>query len=110
MRKWFFIAPVLFAGFVFLMGWIVMLLWNAILVPAAHAGALSFWQGTGLLVLSRILVGGFRGGGWSRKGRGAREKWMNMTPEEKMRFKEACQNRWGRQAQGTEEEAPQGNA
>lgn len=105
MRKWMFLAPVLFAGFVFLMGWIVMLLWNAILVPAAHAGVLSFWQGVGLLILSRILVGGFRGG-MGRRGKGPGQKWMSMTPEEKMRFKESCKQRWNR----PEEEAPMGNA
>lgn len=94
-RKWFFLAPFLFAGFVLLLGWVVMLLWNAILVPAAGAGVLNLWQGIGLLVLSRILVGGFRGrGGWSGKRAAMKEKWMNMTPEEKIRFKQACRSRW----------------
>ena len=43
-------------------GLIVMLLWNAILPTAIHAGELNYWQATGLLVLSRILFGGWGGG------------------------------------------------
>jgi hypothetical protein len=78
-----------------LFGWIVMLLWNAVLVPAAGAGIITFWQALGLLVLSRILVGGFGGRGRSR-GQRMREKWMHMTPEEKEKFKDYCRSRWGK--------------
>ena len=81
-------------GAVALFGWIVMLLWNAALVPVTGAGIISFWQALGLLVLSRILVGGFAGG----KGRGNRmgARWSHMTPEEKEQFKEYCRKRWGK--------------
>jgi hypothetical protein len=75
-----------------LFGWIVMLLWNAVLVPAAGASIITFWQGLGLLVLSRILVGGFGGG----RGRHNRNRWGNMSPEEKEKFKEYCRSRWGK--------------
>ena len=44
-----------------LFGWLVMTLWNITLVPATGASVITFWQGLGLLVLSRILVGGFGG-------------------------------------------------
>ena len=45
-----------------LLGWIVMLLWNWI-VPHLFAGStpLDYWRALGLLVLCRILVGGFGG-------------------------------------------------
>lgn len=105
-RKWFFLAPFLFAGFLLLMGCVVMLLWNAILVPAAGAGVLNLWQGIGLLALSRILVGGFRGRGWSGKRAAMKEKWMNMTPEEKIRFKQACRSRWSGPETG-EQQSPE---
>lgn len=78
---------------VVLFGWIVMLLWNAVLVPAAGASLITFWQALGLLVLSRILVGGFGGGGRHR-GRRMREKWMHMTPEEREKFQSYCRQRW----------------
>lgn len=94
-RKWMIFAPFVFAGAVFLFGWIVMLLWNAILVPVLHVGLLSFWQSVGLLVLTRILFGSMGGGGWKRRGAspGFRSKWMNMTDEEKLKFKEEWKRR-----------------
>lgn len=81
-------------GAVAMFGWVVMMLWNATLVPATGAAVISFWQAMGLLVLSRILVGGFGGGG---RGRGAhrQNKWAQMTPEEKEQFKAYCRKRWG---------------
>lgn len=82
------------AAIMALFGWAVMLLWNAILVPAAGASALSFWQGLGLLVLSRILVGGF-GGGKGRRGGPWKAKWANMTPEDKMQFRQEWKQRCG---------------
>ena len=51
------------------LGYLVMVLWNAV-VPAIFAGARSidYWHAVGLLVLSRVLFGGFRGYGrhWHR--------------------------------------------
>jgi hypothetical protein len=87
----FFIAVV--AG-ISLFGWIVMLLWNAVVVPAAGASVITFWQGLGLLVLSRILVGGF-GGGKGRRGGPWKAKWANMTPEEKIQFRNEWKQRCG---------------
>lgn len=81
-------------------GWVVMALWNAVLVPAAGANIVTFWQAVGLLILSRILVGGFGGrGGGHRRGKYMRERWMNMTPEEKEQFRDYCRNRWGKFAE-----------
>lgn len=87
---------ILGVGAVALFGWIVMLLWNAVLVPATGAAVISFWQALGLLVLSRILVGGFGGGNKSRGNR-MRERWTQMTPDEKQQFKDYCRNRWGKE-------------
>ena len=74
---------------------IVMLLWNA-LVPSLFSGpVLGFWQAVGLLVLCRILFGGFRGRGghgW-RHHYAWRERWHRMTPEERERFREGF-TRW----------------
>jgi hypothetical protein len=70
-----------------LLGFIVMLLWNAVM-PAIFVGSRSmdYPHALGLLVLSRILFGGFRGrGGWHRRRRWRR--WEAMTPEEREQFK-----------------------
>jgi hypothetical protein len=82
-----------FAAVLFLIGWVVMLLWNAILVPAAGAGIITFWQGLGLLVLSRILVGGFGGRG-RRRENFCKEKWENMSEERREAIKEKLKQRW----------------
>jgi hypothetical protein len=43
-------------------GLLVMLLWNAILPGVAGVRPVTYWQAVGLLVLVRILVGGFSRG------------------------------------------------
>jgi hypothetical protein len=68
------------------LGLVVMLLWNWI-VPAVFVSGrvIGYWQALGLLVLSRILFGGFRGhGGW--RGHRHWRRWERMTPEERERF------------------------
>ncbi len=78
------------------LGWIVMALWNAV-VPFAFAGArlMDYPHALGLLILSRILFGGFRGrGGWHGGGRWRR--WEAMTPEEREQFKQRMETRCGR--------------
>lgn len=74
--------------------WIVMQLWNCLL-PDLFAGVsrLGYWQALGVLVLSRILFGGLRGGGpghW----REHRERWESMTPEERQQLKGRFHSRW----------------
>jgi hypothetical protein len=39
-------------------GWILMLLWNAILVPLFGFGALKFWWAIGIILISNILFKG----------------------------------------------------
>ena len=77
---------VLFLAGIALLGWVLMMLWNAI-VPDVFSGvrALEYRQALGLLVLSRILFG-FRGRGGFRGGR----RWQrmeNLTPEERAQFR-----------------------
>jgi hypothetical protein len=86
------------AAFVLLFGWIVMLLWNAILPDLVNVNQINFWQALGLLVLCKILFGGFRGksGGWGNRksfGPGLKDNWSNMTPEERLKFKEQLRRR-----------------
>jgi len=92
--------PFMIIAGVLIFGAIVMLLWNAILPPVTHVNELTYWQAVGLLVLCRILFGGFRGrpggfgppGPW-RHGPPWRQKWMNMTDDEKAKFKEEWKRR-----------------
>ena len=70
-------------------GAVVMLLWNALLPPLFGWPALTFGQALGLLVLSRILIGGLRGrwghGGHWRARMAAR--WEHMSEEERAQFR-----------------------
>ncbi len=92
---------VLFFAAILLFGAVVMGLWNAILPPVLGVTTITFWQALGILILSKILFGGFgRRGGWHRGGRhnwrkGLQEKWGNMTPEEREKFKSELKNRCG---------------
>ncbi|MPR35297.1 hypothetical protein [Salmonirosea aquatica] len=74
-----------------LLAWVVMLLWNAILTPVLLVKPIGFWQAGGLLILCRILFGGFGRAGWGRpRGSGppfGRNRFSNMTPEEKERIR-----------------------
>ncbi|TFW17135.1 hypothetical protein E4L98_21465 [Duganella callida] len=70
------------------LGAIVMLLWNC-LIPAIFPGAnaVTYWQALGLLVLCRILFGGFHGRhrDWHER-REQWQRWQAMTPEERAAF------------------------
>ena len=80
-------------------GAIVMALWNAILPAVLGVKAITFVQALGILLLSKILFGGFGNrGGW--KGGGGpdwkskiKEKFGSMTPEEREKFKAEWKNR-----------------
>ena len=77
------------AAFVGLGGWIVEQLWNWLLPPMFGLHQVTFWQALGILVLCRILFGGFgmQGSGESKmRRRGCRRMRENMTPEERDRF------------------------
>jgi hypothetical protein len=73
----------------------VMLLWNSLVPELFHGPPLQFWQALGLLLLSRILFGGLRRGGWHGhwRQRRWRERWESMTPEERARLREQFQGR-----------------
>lgn len=95
----FFLVPLALFAF----GLIVMLLWNAILPSVIHVSTINFWQALGILVLSKILFGGFKGGWGGRRGYQwkdeMKKKISNMTPEEKEKFEQHWKNRcsrWGR--------------
>lgn len=91
------IIPVVIAVLA-LVGWVVMLLWNALVPELFHGPPLRYWQAVGLLLLSRLLFGGLRGrGGWRGHWRHRwRERWEQMTPEERAQLRERILSRCGR--------------
>jgi hypothetical protein len=76
---------------VFAFSGIVMLLWNGILPAVLHVSTITLFQAMGILLLSKILFGSFKG----RRGWGGNhwkmhmwKKWAGMSPEEREKFKE----------------------
>ena len=68
-----------------------MWLWNAILPDVIYVKTITYWQAMGILVLSKILFGGFSKCGKHRPGIQKRKfinKIKSMSPEERIKFKE----------------------
>jgi hypothetical protein len=77
---------------------VVMSLWNWLMPALFGWHLIGFWQAVGILVLSKILFGGFRprsGPGWHWRRR-MMERWEQMTPEEREKFREGMRGRCGR--------------
>ncbi|GAB4019000.1 hypothetical protein [Spirosoma koreense] len=73
--------------------YVVYWLWNNVLVVVTGVRTVTLWQAMGLLILARILFGGFRfgpRGGPPSYGAGPnwRSKWHQMTDEERSKFKD----------------------
>lgn len=92
-----FLIPLFIIAAILIFGAIVMLLWNAILPDLLHVNRVNYWQAVGLLILCKILFGGFKGKGGPGKfdaQHRIREKIKNMSPEEKEKFKEEWRRRF----------------
>jgi hypothetical protein len=98
--KWIFAGIGAMLSMCAVFGVAVMLLWNALMPQIFGLGQIGYLQAAGLLILARILFGGLGG----RQGHAAqqaaragnerlfqhgnkiREKWMNMSAEERKEF------------------------
>lgn len=99
LKRLIWIAPAAIVGmavFIAIGGEVVRLLWNW-LAPALFGWRqITFWQAIGLLALCRILFGGFHGGGpRSRIRQRMAERWEQMTPEEREKFRQGLHGRGG---------------
>jgi hypothetical protein len=78
----------------------VMFLWNALMTPLFALPQINYLQAAGLLILARVLFGGIGhnighrgafGSGEDRlfqRGNKLRERWMNMSEDERKEFVE----------------------
>jgi hypothetical protein len=101
MKRPYFLFPLFFIVAALVMAAVVMLLWNAIIPGLTGWALLTYPKALGLLVLCRILFGGFRGGRhggspWSGNV-GWRTRWKGMSEEERSamreRWRERCERR-----------------
>ncbi|HSZ25933.1 MAG TPA: hypothetical protein VK766_09455 [Cytophagaceae bacterium] len=106
MRKFWIVRALKITVFVMLaivaMGSVVMFLWNWLVPTLFHGPVINFCQALGILILSKILFGGFKKGGCNRgchyKGGShwrnkLEEKFSNMSPEEREKLKQKFGNR-----------------
>jgi hypothetical protein len=88
-------------------GFLVMTLWNWLAPAVFGLHSVTFWQALGILILSKVLFGGFggrpsHGGHWRRR---MYDRWQEMTPEERENFRRGMFSRCGHS--GPLAEAPQ---
>jgi len=96
------------ALFVALAGFVTMSLWNWLMPLIFRLPTLTFWQAIGLLLLSRLLTGGFGRGGhgsrsrWAAWKRQTQERMEAFSPAEREKFRQQMRSRcaapWGRPA------------
>lgn len=92
-KAWLFIlCPLIFVA----ISAIVMLLWNALLPEIIGVKSVSLWQAMGILVLSKILFGGFRGGFGNLRHKRMMQHMEQLSPEEREKLKERMRERFGR--------------
>lgn len=88
-----------FVAALFLLSFAVLFLWNATLPKITQLSAINYWQAIGLLLLFRLLFGGFNFGrmlGWQRWTRPQHSKdlLIDMGETDKAAFKEEWKKRF----------------
>ena len=83
--------------FAVLLNLVVLNIWNQVLTVVLHVPVINFWQSLGILVLSKILFGGFRGS-WGKHSsskwkKELEEKWHTLSQEEREKIKEEWRSR-----------------
>jgi len=78
-------------------GVVVRSLWNWLMPALFGLRTIGYWQAIGILILSKLLFGGLRGGrgGHMRWRNRMRERMEGMTPEEREKFREGMRGRCG---------------
>ena len=91
---------------------VVMRLWNALMPSIFGLHTIGYWQALGLLVLSKLLFGGFRPGhgGGQRWRRRMMDRWEHMTPEEREKFKQGMRHGCGGWKQNEEKRGREAEA
>jgi hypothetical protein len=80
-------------------GQAVLHLWNWLMPSLFGLHTITYWQALGLLALSWLLFGGLRGFHGPHRGREhwrrMRQRWEQMTPEEREKFRATFRGRCG---------------
>ena len=107
------------ALFITAAGFVTQALWNWLMPSLFRLPVITLGQTFGLLLLSRMLFGGLRGGGraggWARKRREWQQRMAgrleHLTPEAREKFRQQMRSRcgmgWGHQADSSTAQASQ---
>ncbi|MFT3739691.1 MAG: hypothetical protein QM786_13105 [Breznakibacter sp.] len=93
MKKKFWLIPLLIGGLAVLI-LVIMALWNGLMPTIFQLPQIGYWQAAGLLLLARLLFGFGRHWHGPRHSPGFfHDKWQNLTPEERDRFRDRMRKR-----------------
>ncbi|MGC1240974.1 MAG: hypothetical protein WA874_05265 [Chryseosolibacter sp.] len=97
--KWILLWTLAGLAMVLLLGAVTMFLWNWLVPSLFNGPQIRFLEALGLLLLAKILFGGWGGGRCGTRGRAHwkhryQEKLASMSPEARERFKERMQEKW----------------
>jgi len=94
-----FLFPLFILGIAALLTLAVFGIWNNVLTVVLDVKAITYWQALGILVLSKILFGGFPGrrgpGRFGPPGAFMMKQWDAMTPEQRDAMREEMRRRFG---------------
>jgi len=92
------LIPLFILGIVALVALAVYGLWNGVLTDVLPVKAITYWQAVGILILSKILFGGFPGRGrghFGPPGRRMMKHWESLSPEQREKLREKMRHRCG---------------
>jgi len=94
------LIPLFILAFLTLVTLVVYALWNGVLTEVLAVKTITYWQALGLLLLARILFGGWSGGiarglGAGRRARMMSKRWEALDPEQRQRLREEMRGRFG---------------
>ena len=94
---------------ILLFGWVFMHLWNWLMPAIFGLTVITFKQAIGILIMSKILFGGFGNGSGKRKDHRwkshMKHKWESMSPDERAAFKKKMESRWSMHTEQTNEDS-----
>lgn len=90
-----FLLPLAVLAFLGVFTLAVYELWNGVLVDVVPVKAITFWQALGLLVLAKILFGGFPHRCGSLRDHFMAKRWAAASPEEREKMREEMRRRFG---------------
>lgn len=94
-----FLIPLAVVAFLAVFTCAVYALWNGVLTDVLSVKAITYWQALGILVLAKILFGGFphrRGGPCGRfREHWMSKRWESASPEEREKMRDEMRRRFG---------------